>query len=265
MKDIEKKLHAVAHNGNLASPLLLEDIKAKIAADPLKKEDIRSAKVRSGFRFSFGAVASALTVFVVCYISVLLGLIFIMPAGYATPPDGYNPDFGTPLSLEAMTEIYVSDYTPREYSQKHSLGLLCPDGDGKLYRIEEPYANDNPYNNPSGTGIPEIFTVAYKSVYTSGDLTLTIVQTTHTSIRFEEYENYATVENKYATYTFSFDDGDYISFKVFTTDEGMLAVSYLNDSTAYLTVNSKEPHDLLWYIYQIVDNVQAERLDAQGK
>lgn len=265
MKDIEKKLHAVAHNGNLASPLLLDGIKDRIAAAPLQKDEIKSAKVKFGLRASFRAAASALSVLVICVFSVFLGFIIIMPAGYAPPPDGSYPSEDAVLSLDKLTEIYVADYTPREYSEKHSLGLMYPDGEGKLYRLEDPYANDNPYNNPSGTGIPEIFTVAYKSVYTSGDLTLTIVQTTHTSIRFEEYENYATVENKYATYTFSFDDGDYISFKVFTTDEGMLAVSYLNDSTAYLTVNSKEPHDLLWYIYQIVDNVQAERLDAQGK
>lgn len=255
MKAIEKKIHAVVQSGNLVSPLLLDGIKERVAAQPLQKEEIRSAKVRFGLRFSFRAVASALTVFVVCFFSVMLGLIIFMPAGYAPPPDnGWDYPGDTSLSIRDLTEIYVADYTPREYSLMHSLGLLCPDGDGKLYRLEDPYAQDNPYNDPSGTGIPEIVTVAYKSVYSDGDVTLTIVQTTHPSIKFAEYDNFITTENRYATYSFSLKDGNYMSFNVYETDEGLMAVAYMSDYTAYLTVDSKESYDLLSFVYQIVDN-----------
>ena len=257
MKDIEKKLHAVAHNGNLASPLLLDGIKDRIAAAPLQKDEIKSAKVKFGLRASFRAVASALSVLVICVFSVFLGFIIIMPAGYAPPPDGSYPSEDAMLSLDKLTEIYVADYTPREYSEKHSLGLMYPDGEGKLYRLEDPYANDNPHNDPAGTGIPEIVTVAYKSVHTHSDLTLTIVQTTHPSIRISEYEKYLTADNSYATYSFRLENGDYISFVTYETDDGLMSIVYSDAYTAYLTVNSKESSDLLWFVYQIIDNLQA--------
>lgn len=259
MKAIEKKLRSVAESGNLVSPLLLDAVKERVSANPLRKEDIKSAKIRSGLKFSFRAVASAVSVFVVCFLSVMIGFIFFMPAGYSPPPDEFYPEDTTALSLEDLTEIFVVDYTPREYTQKYSLGLLYPDGDGKLYRLEDPDALDNPYNDPSGAGISEIVTVAYKSVYTHGDITLTIVQTTHPSIRFAEYEKYVVADNRYATYSFRLDNGDHITFDTYETDEGLITIVYSNSYTAYLTINSKDSSDLLWYIDQIIDNMQAVR------
>lgn len=261
MKETEKKLYSVANGGNNVSPLLLASVKAEIAKHPLPTEEIRSAKVKTKLRYSLKAMSSALAVIVLCFFSVMFGFIFMMPAGYAPAPDDGAPDSEYLTSLENLNEIFVAGYSPQAFSKEHSLGLIYPDGDGKLYILEDKAASEI----PPVEGSPGIKYVAYKSVYTYSDLTLTIVQTTHPSIRIEEYAKYVSPANRYATYSFMTGNGENVSFAAYETEDGLMALSHLNGNVTYITLNSDKTYDLLGFIYEIVDNIVADIAGANAE
>ena len=160
MKDIEKKLISAVQNTGNVSPLLLDNIKERVAAEPLEAEKIKAAKVKRGVKFSFSFIMSACATFVVCMFCFYAVLIFFMPTD-AMPPntDGGDSDAKNP-SLSDYKQTVI-DEPFDDYCERNGLSLLKISGDCEFYLL-------------TARGEPDV----YKSVYAIDDKKVMIIQST---------------------------------------------------------------------------------------
>ena len=108
MKDIEKKLISAVQNTGNVSPLLLDNIKERVAAEPLEAEKIKAAKVKRGVKFSFNFIMSACATFVVCMFCFYAVLIFFMPADAMPPNTDDDSSTNTP-SLSDYKQTVIDE------------------------------------------------------------------------------------------------------------------------------------------------------------
>lgn len=159
MKDIEKKLISAVQNTGNVSPLLLDNIKERVAAEPLEAEKIKAAKVKRGVKFSFNFIMSACATFVVCMFCFYAVLIFFMPADAMPPNTDDDSSTNTP-SLSDYKQTVI-DEPFDDYCERNGLSLLKISGDCEFYLL-------------TARGEPDV----YKSVYAIDDKKVTIIQST---------------------------------------------------------------------------------------
>lgn len=210
MKDIEKKLISAVQNTGNVSPLLLDNIKERVAVEPLEAEKIKAAKVNRGVKFSFNFIMSACATFVVCMFCFYALLIFFAPEN-AKPPnmDGGDSDAKNPsLSDYKQTAI---DEPFDDYCERNGLSLLKISGDCEFYLL-------------TARGEPDV----YKSVYAIDNKKVTIIQSTD-QVFLSDIEDAIHNSTLRLYYDCRFAEELTLNFAIYENDSQFLSLAYHDD------------------------------------
>lgn len=219
MKDIEKKLISAVQNTGNVSPLLLDNIKERVAAEPLEAEKIKAAKVKRGVKFSFNFIMSACATFVVCMFCFYAVLIFFMPAD-AMPPnmDGGDSDAKNPsLSDYKQTAI---DEPFDDYCERNGLSLLKISGDCEFYLL-------------TARGEPDV----YKSIYAIDNKKVTIIQSTD-QVFLSDIEDAIHNSTLRLYYDCRLAEELTLNFAIYENDSQFLSLAYHDDGrVVFVTID----------------------------
>lgn len=219
MKDIEKKLISAVQNTGNVSPLLLYNIKERVAAEPLEAEKIKASKVKRGVKFSFNFIMSACATFVVCMFCFYALLIFFAPEN-AKPPnmDGGDSDAKNPsLSDYKQTAI---DEPFDDYCERNGLSLLKISGDCEFYLL-------------TARGEPNV----YKSVYAIDNKKVTIIQSTD-QVFLSDIEDAIHNSTLRLYYDCRLAEELTLNFAIYENDSQFLSLAYHDDGrVVFVTID----------------------------
>lgn len=219
MKDIEKKLNAAVRGTGNVSPLLFDSIKERVAAEPLKAEEVKAAKVKRGVKRTFGFALSACATFVVCMFCFYAMLIFFAPANSAPPP-GMDGDPGATLPSLSDFEQTVIQEPFDDYCERNGLSLLKINGKCDFCLL-------------TADGKPDV----YKSVYAKDDMTVTIIQSVG-QVFLSDIENAITSSVLRLNYNCDLGADLTLNFMIYENDTQFISIAYYDDgSVVFVTID----------------------------
>lgn len=212
MKEIEKKLNSAVRNAGNVPSLLLDRIKERTALEPLEADEVKTAKVKRGVKYSFNILLSACATFVVCLFCFYAILIFFMPAGYQDPDNDASPGDTFPTySVYDMEIVPFEVSSVKSFAEKNGMSLTYLDGECVFSKMNY-----------------EGYTLLYRSEYVYRGNPVTLTESVLPSA-IREYETAIAGSESLLTLEYVYDDGDVITFYVYANDGGYLTKAFKRD------------------------------------
>lgn len=238
MKSTEKKIDSIVRSGSLVQPILLEQIKERVQANPLTKEERKSAQKRRNTIVAIKATASACAVFIVCFFTFFLCLPLFMPANSAPPFD--NSD-GTPppssvYEYEDLTKYPLSSETDIfSYSMTNGFHLAYLGNPAEFAELH--FQNDF---------------VACETEYNIGETDVSVIQTIFDCAIELPFKDKAFVRSfEYKT--------EYLSVKIdiYAVSQGYLCIADLGDSKIYATITGADEEQAETIMRQLCASIES--------
>lgn len=218
MKEIERKLNSAVRGTGNVSPLILDNVKSRIQAEPIPEQEVKKAKNKLTFRRAFGATVSSFAVVVLCVVSIIITIALNVKA-YSPAPD-YGGDSGAAMPSLDDFEQTVIEEPFADYCERKGLSLLKINGDCDFYLLT---ADEKPD--------------VYKSVYAKDGMTVTIIQST-AQVFLSDIEN--AIRDSVLRLFYNCDlSGDLIlNFAIYENETQFISVAYYEDgSVVFATID----------------------------
>lgn len=221
MNSIEKKIDSIARSGSLVQPLLLEQVKERVQANPLTNGERKPAQKRRKVIVAIKAAASACAVFILCFFTFFLCLPLFMPANSAPPygdSDG-TPSPGSAYAYEDLIKYPLSSETDTfSYSATNGLHLAYLDRHAEFAEL---YFRNN--------------FIACETEYNIGASKVTVIQTVF------DCTIELPVKGKELVKSFDYETEN-LSVKndIYAVSQGYLCIADLGDSKIYATITGAD-------------------------